>query len=68
MFKIRLIKFDDTKKVPVIKQVKDVVENINLVQVGVLVIECLLASDGTIDCASRRRNSLNPFLRFFETI
>ena len=67
MFKIRLIKFDDTKKVPVIKQVKDVVENINLVQVGVLVIECL-ALDGIIDCASRRRNSLNPFLRFFETI
>jgi len=31
---VRLIKFDDTKKVPVIKQVKDIVENINLVQVG----------------------------------
>jgi hypothetical protein len=29
-----LIKFDETKKVPVIKQVKDVVENINLVQVN----------------------------------
>ena len=41
MFKIRLIKFDDTKKVPVIKQVKDVVENINLVQVGVHAIERL---------------------------
>ncbi len=33
VFKVRLIKFDETKKVPVIKQVKDVVENINLVQV-----------------------------------
>ncbi|CAF0823829.1 unnamed protein product [Didymodactylos carnosus] len=32
VFKVRLIKYDDTKKVPVIKQVKDVVENINLVQ------------------------------------
>jgi hypothetical protein len=32
-FKVRLIKYDETKKVPVIKQVKDVVENINLVQV-----------------------------------
>ncbi|CAF4027665.1 unnamed protein product [Rotaria magnacalcarata] len=37
VFKIRLIKFDDTKKVPVIKQVKDVVENINLVQAKKLV-------------------------------
>ncbi len=33
VFKVRLIKFDETKKVPVIKQVKDIVENINLVQV-----------------------------------
>ncbi len=33
VFKVRLIKYDETKKVPVIKQVKDVVENINLVQV-----------------------------------
>ncbi|CAF3701655.1 unnamed protein product [Rotaria socialis] len=37
VFKVRLIKFDDTKKVPVIKQVKDVVENINLVQAKKLV-------------------------------
>ncbi|CAF2817776.1 unnamed protein product [Rotaria sp. Silwood2] len=37
VFKIRLIKFDETKKVPVIKQVKDVVENINLVQAKKLV-------------------------------
>ena len=36
VFKIRLIKFDETKKVPVIKQVKDVVENINLVQVRII--------------------------------
>jgi ribosomal protein L7/L12 len=35
VFKVRLIKFDETKKVPVIKQVKDVVENINLVQVRI---------------------------------
>ena len=34
VFKVRLIKFDETKKVPVIKQVKDVVENVNLVQVN----------------------------------
>ncbi|CAF1490204.1 unnamed protein product, partial [Didymodactylos carnosus] len=32
VFKVRLIKYDDSKKVPVIKQVKDIVENINLVQ------------------------------------
>ncbi|CAF1021853.1 unnamed protein product [Adineta ricciae] len=37
VFKVRLIKFDETKKVPVIKQVKDVVENINLVQAKKLV-------------------------------
>ncbi|UJR30057.1 hypothetical protein I4U23_017602 [Adineta vaga] len=37
VFKVRLIKYDDTKKVPVIKQVKDVVENINLVQAKKLV-------------------------------
>ncbi|CAF1191018.1 unnamed protein product [Rotaria sordida] len=37
VFKIRLIKFDETKKVPVIKQVKDVVENINLVQAKKLI-------------------------------
>lgn len=36
-FKIRLIKFDETKKVSVIKQVKDVVENINLIQAKKLV-------------------------------
>jgi len=36
VFKVRLIKFDATKKVPVIKQVKDVVENINLVQVSII--------------------------------
>jgi len=36
VFKVRLIKFDETKKVPVIKQVKDVVENINLVQVRII--------------------------------
>jgi ribosomal protein L7/L12 len=36
VFKVRLIKFDETKKVPVIKQVKDVVENINLVQVRLM--------------------------------
>lgn len=35
VFKVRLIKFDETKKVPVIKQVKHVVENINLVQVRI---------------------------------
>ena len=34
VFKVRLIKYDETKKVPVIKQVKDAVENINLVQVS----------------------------------
>jgi hypothetical protein len=33
------MKFDDTKKVPVIKQVKDVVENINLVQVNLVTID-----------------------------
>ncbi|CAF1136203.1 unnamed protein product, partial [Rotaria sordida] len=37
VFKVRLIKYDETKKVPVIKQVKDVVENINLVQAKKLV-------------------------------
>jgi hypothetical protein len=36
VFKVRLIKYDETKKVPVIKQVKDAVENINLVQVSTI--------------------------------
>lgn len=35
-FTIRLTKFDDTKKVPLIKEVKNIVEGMNLVQVRVV--------------------------------
>ena len=37
VYKVRLIKYDETKKVPIIKRVKEVVETINLVQVGFVI-------------------------------